>query len=98
MSEAIVDLTQLTIPTPEPFDKTQPERQRENLAYVGMQILSLFKQAGVTISSKIVDGSMTIDVDGLTQAVNDLQFQGIILDSNGTQIYLTRKSGGTITI
>lgn len=41
----MISLSSITIPTPQPYDKTQPERQRENLSYVLLQILQEAKAA-----------------------------------------------------
>jgi hypothetical protein len=90
LPEVLVDLSQLTIPTPEPFDKSQPERQRENLAYVAMQVLDLFKQAGVQISSRGLDGS-------ISQGLLDLQYEGVVLDLGPIKVIKTHKTGGVLT-
>jgi len=50
---ADIDFGLLTIPTPEPFDKTQPEKQRENLAYIVMQILQQAQANGWTLKELI---------------------------------------------
>lgn len=78
-----VTFSALTMPTPEPYDSADPNRQRENFYYVLNQILTTLKA-----------NSATLDLD-ITQAVGDLSFAGEILDMPGLNI---RRSGKTLTI
>ena len=84
-----VNLSTITFPTPEPFDKTQPEKQRENMAFVMLQVLEAFKQQNPTIDIDIVQALTTIttainvlsaitgDNSDLVQAVKDLKFNNV---------------------
>lgn len=83
---ADINVSGITVPTPEPFDKTQPERQRENLAYVALQFFTLAKDAGFVIPDKtglqsMFDSvNMSIQVsslDGVEQAIKDLKFNSV---------------------
>lgn len=93
---ADISLETTTIPTPEPFDKTQPEKQRENLAYVLLQMLSAGKSAGFTIPDKdelsaifssiqISADISTVNLDGVEQAIRDLRFNSVTLTIGNMQ-------------
>lgn len=70
-----IPLTTITIPTPEPYQKQDPTRNQENLAYVQMQIYAALKAAGETVSMN-PSTALTVDLTDLIQAVKDLQFNG----------------------
>lgn len=83
---ADISLSNLTAPTPEPYDRTQPEKQRENLAYVLLQVFSLAKDAGFVIPDKAGLQSMfenvTLSVEiasleGVETAIKDLKFNSL---------------------
>lgn len=46
---ASVNLSAITVPTPEPYDDKDPQRQAENLCYVLNQLLAAGKAAGWAI-------------------------------------------------
>lgn len=60
----MLDISPISIPTPEPYDDQNPERQRENLAFVALQIIQLLHAQQPVLSVG----------DDLVQAVRDLQF------------------------
>jgi hypothetical protein len=70
-----IPLTTITIPTPQPYDEKDPERQRENYFYVWLQILQAAKTAGESVSLN-PSTSLSIDLSDLVQAVKDLAFNG----------------------
>jgi hypothetical protein len=78
-------LTTITIPTPEPYSKNDATRNQENLAYVQLQILSVAKTNGEAVAVNLTD---------VVQAVQDLQFNGQILDFGNLQIRLEGKVQG----
>lgn len=73
----------LIVPTPEPYNETAPNKQRENLAYVALQMIGQMQQTGDVIEP------------GLTQAVQDLKYNGQIIDLGPLKIQLT---GQTLSI
>lgn len=46
---AIVDFSLLATPTPQPYDKNLPTQNQENAAFLFMQIVELFKNAGAQL-------------------------------------------------
>jgi hypothetical protein len=42
-------------------------------------------------------GDIASGLDAIVEALTDLQFQGVVLDSNGLRIVLTRQAGGILT-
>lgn len=42
----MISLSDITIPEPHPYDAQDPQKQRENLAYVALQILTAAKANG----------------------------------------------------
>jgi len=78
----------VTVPTPEPYAKRDSEKQRENLAYVMLQLIAQAKQAGFVLPDKAglqdVFDNMTVNVsvempalDGIEQAIHDLKFNSV---------------------
>lgn len=62
---ATIHLSQLTIPTPEPYLKGEPSRQLENLCYVLLQMLVLAKANGVVFDDQHLPAIKTA-IQGLT--------------------------------
>lgn len=79
---ANVLFSSLTVPTPEPYDSGNPNKQRENFFYVLNQAIVLGKNEGWELPGPLE----------FWQALNDLQFQGVILDGGGVKILMTRKN------
>lgn len=86
---ADLSLTHITIPTPEPYNKSKSDQQRENLAYVALQVLQEAKQDGFTLSDGLVTAieSLTlagsggeVDLSGIEQALRDLRFNSMVVD------------------
>ena len=75
-----VDLTLVVTPTPEPFDKTQPEKQRENMAFVMMQVIDQFIQQ---------QGTLDIDI---VEAIKALQFNHAVVRWGDLEITLSNQS------
>lgn len=89
------NLTAVTIPTPQPYDDKDPQRQIENLSYVVLQILSQAKLAGFTFNDAQV--SLTVDVSGIESAIRDLKYNGEIIDLGPIKLYLTGKTISLLT-
>jgi hypothetical protein len=72
-------LTTVTIPTPEPYDASNPDKQRENLCYVVLQIL---------LAAKTNNESVSLDTDALTfnGQVLDLGFLRVTMDGKVTSL------------
>lgn len=70
-----IPLTTITIPTPQPYDKQNSERNRENYYYVWLQILQAAKNAGESVSLN-PSTSLAVDLADLVQAVRDLMYNG----------------------
>lgn len=62
---AVMHLSQLTIPTPEPYDKQAAQKQIENLCYVLLQLLVLGKAAGVVIDDQRLP-AIKAAIDGIS--------------------------------
>lgn len=79
----MIDFSSLTIPTPGPYQDTNPHRQRENLCYVLLQILGQLNTNAVELP----------DID-VVKALKDLQFNHIVFDLGAIRIIL---DGRTVT-
>jgi len=93
-----LDLSLITVPTPEPYLKNEPDRQRENLAYVGLQLLAQAKQQGVKVTYTDVDEGDTIglQLDGTAQATRDLQWQNQTFDLGPLKIIVSNRIMGVV--
>jgi len=79
MADIIIEFTGLTLPTEEPFDKAQPEKQRENLAYVCLQIIRKLKQYQFTLKvpeESVVTGDTGTLLTEIRDNIADLKFNG----------------------
>jgi hypothetical protein len=65
---AVINLANLTIPTPQPYDKKEPQQQMENLCYVLLQLFVLGKAAGV-----VLDDQRLL---AITTAINGISLTG----------------------
>jgi hypothetical protein len=81
---AAIDLKLLTIPLPQPYDDKDPDRQRENWAYVKLQVADLIKQA--VIADPVSAGLLEID---LVSAIHALQFNHATVKIGDVEIVLT---------
>ena len=72
-------LTQVTIPTPQPYDDKDENRQRENLCYVALQMLSQAKQAGFVFQDSQT-AVMNVNLEGVETKLDELKWNTIILD------------------
>jgi hypothetical protein len=63
-----IDLSTLTIPTPEPYDKKNPEQQRENMAFVALQILQQVAAFGTILE---IPTTIGVEPNGSMQGVED---------------------------
>ena len=84
------NLSQVTIPTPQPYNNKENNQQRENLCYVLLQAIGQAKQAGFTFAD--TQASLTIDVSGIESALRDLKYNSEVLDLGPIKIYLTGKT------
>jgi hypothetical protein len=74
-------LTGITVPTPEPYNDENVHKQRENLAYVVLQMIAQAKQEGFTISDS-----------GIEDAIKTLQWNTVMLDLGPIKILLDNTS------
>jgi hypothetical protein len=95
----MIHFNQLTIPTPQPFERSAPSQQQENFFYVLNQILGQLKANNETKElNPTATQTVNVDLADLTQAVKDLAFNGQMLDLSGLipglalQIRLTNHS------
>lgn len=79
---ATINFSSLTIPTPASYSETDPEKQRENLAYVCLQLLQ-----------QLNSDDVILDID-VIQSLKDLQFNHIVFDLGTMRIIL---DGRTVT-
>jgi hypothetical protein len=93
---AEMTLSGVTFPTPAPYDSKDPNKQRENLCYVLLQVLQSFQSAGfkfgdvdkatkdgVDIKTAITNLSLSVppaDMTAIVQALKDLKYNGILID------------------
>jgi hypothetical protein len=80
-------LTNITIPTPEPYDKQNSAKQQENYYYVYLQLLQVAKTNGEQVSFN-PSSSLSVDVAAIVQALQDLQYNGEIIDFGELRIRL----------
>ena len=83
---AYINLSTLSIPTPQPYSKNDATRNNENFYYVMLQVLDLLKSAAFKVPDK--DEAVTETV----KALQDLQFNGQVLDLGPLQITFTGKT------
>lgn len=98
---AEIEFSLLTVPTPEPYDKKDERRQEENFYYVLNQLFVLAKNAGFVLSDEVTNptppgGDIDINLDGVEQAIRDLQFIGTLLDLGHIKVIKTGKTGSVI--
>ena len=61
----------LTIPTPQPYDSHDDNRQRENLCYVLLQVFLLAKSTGMSIDDQGLI-NLHVDLFNITEKLEDL--------------------------
>ena len=83
---AYIDLSPLSIPTPQPYSKADATRNNENFYYVMLQVLDLLKAAAFKIPDKNEAVTETV------KALQDLQYNGETLDLGPLQITFTGKT------
>jgi hypothetical protein len=66
---ATINLSQLTIPTPQPYDKKDEQCQQENFFYVLNQLLVLMKVAGFQVNDTNLPNIKTA-IQGIGLTVN----------------------------
>lgn len=93
--QVTINSAQITVPTPGPYDSTDPDKQRENLAYVALQLCSLAKQAGVKLTYTDDATPVGLRLDGVALAVRDLQYNDQVIDLGALKIIF---SGRTVSI
>lgn len=85
----MIEFSTLTIPTPEPYDDKDENRQRENFFFVANQILTQAKAQGMTLSDLMSQGTLTFEsavLEELRDAVKDLQFNSMTIDFGPFQL------------
>lgn len=90
-----IPLTNITVPTPEPYSKNDPSRNQENLAYVQLQIYEAAKTAGESVSFN-PSTSLSVDLAELIAAIEALQHNGQVFDFGQFRIFFDGKTA-TIT-
>lgn len=88
-----IPLTNITIPTPEPFDKQAATRNQENYYYVYLQLLQAAKTAGESVTFN-PSTALSMDLSAVVQALHDLQFNGQIFDFGGLRLKFEGKASG----
>ena len=89
-------LGSITIPTPQPYDKQDSNRNTENFYYAMLQVLQTIKSAGFKfgdVDNATKDGtdlktaingiSLSVsptDMTAVVQALKDLKYNGILID------------------
>jgi hypothetical protein len=92
----MIQFNQLTIPTPEPYDRSASTKQQENFYYVLNQIMAQLKINNETktlnldlttlintIANLHLTANMSVDLTDLTNAVKDLAFNGQAINLSG---------------
>lgn len=104
---ATINLSILTIPTPEPYDAAHPTRQWENLCFVFLQGLWQAKQAEwaesdavsggggsvdlTTVNAQLTTLAEAFDLSGIEQALQDLQFNDVSVRFGNLEFRLSSK-------
>jgi hypothetical protein len=78
---ATVNFTNLTIPTPQPYDKNDGQRQQENFFYVLNQLLVLMKAAGFQLND--------VDLSNIKTAIQGITLTGGVPDLTTVNAKLT---------
>lgn len=76
---ADINLQTITIPTPEPYAASDPTKQQENFYYVQLQMLAQAKANELPFT--LDAGSLSLA--GLIAAIQDLRFNGQMIDLPG---------------
>lgn len=97
---ATVPLTSLTLPIPEPYDKKEDNKQRENFYYALNQILTLGKTAGWEIPDPLdlipVDSGGSLNtLEEIRDAIQNLQYEDLTFDLGVIKIHI---QGRTVSI
>jgi len=93
---AVIDFSLITVPTAEPHAKKDPTKQLENACFVFLQIVQQLKSNGATLDlEQAASQTVNVDLDELTQAVQDLTFAGETLSLPGLDI---KRAGKVVTI
>lgn len=79
---ATINLNQLTIPIPQPYSRSEPTRNQEDLAFVLLQLLELAKEAGFAVSDQlnITVSGVEVNLTGVENALKDLKFNSLTFD------------------
>lgn len=100
---AEITFASLTIPTPQPYDNKDTQRQLENVCYVVLQMCQQAKTAGVVIDDQrlaaiatAINGlSLSVppaDLQGVEQAIKDLQYNGVTAKFGNLLLYFSGKA------
>ncbi len=91
-----IPLTNITIPTPQPYDKQSPTRQQEDYYYVWLQIMQTAKAAGESVTLN-PSTSLNVDLAELVTAIKDLACTGERIEIPTLGLKLVR-IGKTLTL
>jgi len=83
---AYINLSGVTVPTPQPYDDKFDTRNAENFYFVALQIFQLLKDAAFKVPDKDETATETV------KAIQDLQYNGETLDLGPLQITFTGKT------
>lgn len=93
--DIVIDFALVTVPTPEPYDKTLPTKQQENLAYVALQVCAQAQAQGVKLAyTDDADNPRGLLVNGSTLAIQDLRYNGQMLDAGAFKLVFFNKALG----
>jgi len=90
MPGILINFANVTIPTPQPFDKNQPEQNRENMAYIVAQILQELKTNGFTLTfpeTSTVTGDLTTLLTQIKEALDALKYNDEVIELGNLLIH-----------
>jgi hypothetical protein len=92
--QVTIDFSQVSVPTPELYANSTPDKQRENLAYVALQLCAQAKQQGVKLTYTDNDDPPTVGLrlDGAEQATKDLAWNSQTIDLGPFKIHLHNRA------
>lgn len=98
---AFIDLSTVSVPTPQPYNDKAPTQNSENFYFAALQILQSLQAASFkvgdkdqanTIANAITNLSLSVppaDMTALTQAVKDLKLTDAVIDFGFCRVYLS---------
>lgn len=92
---AAIDLSTITIPSPQAYASDEPTRNQENYHNVLLQMLTQAKANSEPYELGAETASLTVDLSALITAVQDLKFNGQEIDLGVIRIIL---DGQTLSV